>query len=487
MDTGRSSVGEVTLRHWVRIARYFIDITSSSWNRTGVRLQLFLAVAIACNGQQLQRREVMRPTRSFRGGASVSNFDQQPDHLTETLSRLDGAIDDLAELSLVSLSRDQLDGLLTRTFDLVAQAQGLEFAAIQEAEASAMSVEFGNRILTTHLAKTTHQPTRSLGGDRALALWLNDFPELHVALTGGVISRAHCAELKDIDNYNVHYLLVRDQQMLIDAAENFAWAEWKQVVAYWLNAADPDGELTEPTDPKYGMRIRTKANGDVIVTMHMDPVTGEAFLTMHDAEVKKLERAERELLNDDPNAPTTSAPQKNLDAMLRLMVRGWRREDGSYPDFLVNIVMSEQVAEDLLARTFGHTEPDGSNPLDIDPFELPINWSDWDKRCETIRGTPVHPKHALGILLAGALRRMVMTAEDECLNHGKDVRFFDKKQRNALLVQQRGQCALGTQTPFRWLQADHIKPHSRGGPTDLPNGQMINAADNLAKGDRDEG
>ena len=93
------------------------------------------------------------------------------------------------------------------------------------------------------------------------------------------------------------------------------------------------------------------------------------------------------------------------------------------------------------------------------------------------------PKHALGILLAGKLRRIVLDADNKVINHGTDTRFFNKTQRNALLVQQRGQCALGTQTPFRWLQADHIKPHSKGGQTNLSNGQMINGGENQAKRD----
>ena len=114
---------------------------------------------------------------------------------------------------------------------------------------------------------------------------------------------------------------------------------------------------------------------------------------------------------------------------------------------------------------------------------MPISWDDLDGRCETIRGTPIHPKHALGVLLAGQLQRMVMTAENEIVNHGKKVRGFTKTQKNALLVQQRGQCALGTQTPFRWLEADHIRPHSKQGPTDLTNGQMIDGAENKAKRD----
>jgi hypothetical protein len=127
----------------------------------------------------------------------------------------------------------------------------------------------------------------------------------------------------------------------------------------------------------------------------------------------------------DTNSRVTSNVQKNLDALLRLMARGWRREDGSYPDFLVNIVMSEKVAEDLLARTFGHDRPSHG-------WELPIAWDDFDGRCETIRGTPVHPKHALGVLLAGRLRRMVMTAESKIVDHGTDIRFLNQAQGNAL-------------------------------------------------------
>ncbi|MFT7476081.1 MAG: hypothetical protein ACI81L_003029 [Verrucomicrobiales bacterium] len=413
----------------------------------------------------------------------MSTVDHRNTYLNDLLGRLDDVVDDLAELSLLGLDHEELDTVLTRTCDLVSQAQGLEFAAIQEAEGSGLSARFGNRVLTTHLAKTTHQPVRAIGSDRAMAIWLNDLPLLHGALTGGVLSRSHVAELKTIDSHRTHAFMIRDQNLLVEAAHNFEWTEWKQIVAYWLNAADPDGELTDPTDPKYGMRVRSKTNGDVAVSILMDPLTGEAFLTMHDAEVKKLERNEREQLNDDPNAPVTSQTQKNLHALLRLMVRGWRREDGSYPDFLVNIVMSEKLAEDLLARMFGHINPDGSNPLNIDPFELPIAWDDIDGRCETIRGTPIHPRHALGVLLAARLRRMVMSADNKVVNHGTDIRFFTKSQINALLVQQRGLCALGTQAPFRWLQADHIKPASKLGPTDLNNGQMINGADNQAKGD----
>jgi hypothetical protein len=200
---------------------------------------------------------------------------------------------------------------------------------------------------------------------------------------------------------------------------------------------------------------------------------------MHEAEVENLSRAERE----DPNSVPVSLRHKNLNAFMKLLIRGWRREDGTQPTPLINIVMSETVAEDLLARVFGHETPHGESPLDVDPFELPIDWDDIDGRCETIRGTPVHPKHALSLLLIGKLRRTVINAGSQVTDLGEDVRFFNKAQRNALLVQSRGQCVDASQAPFGWLQADHKHPLSKGGPTNLGNGAMRSRPDNQAKGD----
>jgi hypothetical protein len=41
---------------------------------------------------------------------------------------------------------------------------------MQEAEAAGLSVMFGSRVLTTHLAKTTGVPAKVLGADRAFGV-----------------------------------------------------------------------------------------------------------------------------------------------------------------------------------------------------------------------------------------------------------------------------------------------------------------------------
>ncbi len=172
--------------------------------------------------------------------------------MDEVLGRLDAVIADVDGLPLSCLDVEQLNQVLVRTVGLVSQAQGLQFAVMQEAEAAGLPAQFGSRILTTHLAKTTGGNAKVLGADRSLSVWLRDFPVFQQAMIDGTFTRAHVNELKRIDSPRVHGLLVRDQQMLVDAAQEFVWPEWAGVVGYWLNAADPDGELNDPSDPAYG-------------------------------------------------------------------------------------------------------------------------------------------------------------------------------------------------------------------------------------------
>ena len=121
----------------------------------------------------------------------MSIIDHQAEYTDELLARMDSVIADLSELSLSSLSLDQLNMVLVRETALASQIQALQLAALQEAESAGMSLRFGNRILTTHLALETHQPVQALGAARAMALWLNDFPTLHTGLLTGALSWSH--------------------------------------------------------------------------------------------------------------------------------------------------------------------------------------------------------------------------------------------------------------------------------------------------------
>ena len=77
-----------------------------------------------------------------------------------------------------------------------------------------------------------------------------------------------------------------------------------------------------------------------------------------------------------------------------------------------------------------------------------------------------------------------MNAKSRTIDLGHDVRLFTTAQKQALLVEARGHCTTtGCDAPYPWLQADHRHPHSRGGPTNLDQGQIKCSGDNHRKAD----
>lgn len=63
-------------------------------------------------------------------------------------------------------------------------------------------------------------------------------------------------------------------------------------------------------------------------------------------------------------------------------------------------------------------------------------------------------------------------------------RFFSSRQRQALWIIANGRCEIcGIELPTDW-HADHVIPHSKGGPTDVINGQALCPTCNLKKGNQ---
>lgn len=75
-----------------------------------------------------------------------------------------------------------------------------------------------------------------------------------------------------------------------------------------------------------------------------------------------------------------------------------------------------------------------------------------------------------------------MDAKSRIFNSSVNTRFFTKNQKHALRIQARGRCQTrGCDAPFPWLEADHKTARSRGGLSELANGQMLCRPHNQAK------
>ena len=300
-------------------------------------------------------------------------------------------------------------------------------------------------------------------------MWIRDFPEFAAAHADGVLTVEHLEHLrKGLDGPRTHFLLRRDQQTLIDAAATCDFVDFERACDYWKIAADPDGAEPQDQLDATTFNARRRRDGMVKLTGLLDPLSGQVFLNAWEKTVQQL------AVDQDEAGQTMANGRRGALGLLLLVAKGAARADGSQPDPLLHVVMSQRVAEDTIRRLAER---------DLSP--LAVSHDDVDGRCELIDGTPIHPHLALVALTIGALQRTVLDAKGRPLETSYASRGFPKWLRHILLLRSRGRCESGgCDAPFPWLQVDHKTPHSKGGLTAYLNAQLLCRPENLAKGDR---
>ncbi|MEM7092796.1 MAG: DUF222 domain-containing protein [Actinomycetota bacterium] len=299
--------------------------------------------------------------------------------------------------------------------------------------------------------------------------WLRDFRELAEAHADGILSVEHLERIrKGLDNPRTHFLLRRDQRFFVETAMTCDFVDFERACDYWKIAADPDGAEPQEQLASTSVTATRRSDGMVKVDGLLDPLSGQVFLTAWEKHKQQL------AVNDDETGIRRSEGQRGAVALLSLVAKGAAREDGSQPDPLINIVMSQAVAEDTMRRLAEH---------DVSP--LPVDPHDADGRCEFIDGTPVHPHLVMWVLGLAALQRTVMTAKGRPLETSHATRNFPKWLKHLGLIRSRGRCEDdGCDAPFPWLQADHQHPHSKAGPNNWANLTIRCRPHNLAKGNQ---
>jgi len=200
--------------------------------------------------------------------------------------------------------------------------------------------------------------------------------------------------------------------------------------------------------------LRKQLDGSFTGDFKLDPVTGQAVNTAVSREYQRIYKSDTEQNID------RAVPARWAAAFANIMMRGANPTGANTAAPLVHIVLGEQLAEELTAKL-----------IESDPTPIETSASDPNRRCEFIDGTPLHPDHAAAILAVGKLRRLVFGPGDAILNLGDDTRMFSPRLKQALLVAARGRCQItGCDAPFPWLQADHIIPANKHGPTNITNG-----------------
>ncbi|NNE72573.1 MAG: hypothetical protein HKN26_02825 [Acidimicrobiales bacterium] len=115
------------------------------------------------------------------------------------------------------------------------------------------------------------------------------------------------------------------------------------------------------------MTFRPDRNGDLHITGTLDPISGDALKKAVEHEAQKILKAQIDAQDQD----VLPVRKRRMIGLMRLVSRGFVRQDGTVPFPLVNIVMSQKVAEALLEDLANDT--DTASEL-LDPFDI-------DRRC----------------------------------------------------------------------------------------------------------
>ena len=392
------------------------------------------------------------------------------DNPNQSLQTLDTVIDELFETPTACLTKEEAGHRIVQLQHVRVRLDALVVESTLAAQAAAVStLTHGVRTTAQYVAdKTGHSP-KTVRSDQLLGSWLRTFPDFANAYAAGILTRIHLNKLRCADKAKVHFLLQRDQQLHIDNAANLDYPGFCHALTYWLNAADPDGDLPKEQIANTGASYKQNADGSIDVKAHLHPVAAEGFKRAFDHE-------KQQVFDSDSEAGTKRSDyQRGGDALINLISRGFARQDGSYPIPMFDFVVSYEVAEAIVANLL---KPDSH-------VNVPIDHDDIDGRCETIDGTPIHP-YLIGKLIGiGRFRRHIFKPDGHKIaeTNVKSSRF-PSWMGNIMRIETRGQCSTpGCDAPFSWLHNDHIQPRSKGGQTNTQNGTTLCGPDNRWKRD----
>jgi hypothetical protein len=396
------------------------------------------------------------------------------------LDRLETAIDEAQSVPIGCRSREEQAAWFCRMQSVRARIEAMCVDAAAAADLGGVqTLEPKVRTLRQFTVVRTNTSGVEVACDLKLSQWLVQFPVAE-AFRAGRITRRHVEAVRAIDNPRTAKALRFHDSVLAEAGAACSWAGFEEVCERVVVYSDPDGILRDERVRRRGVSITTNADGMVTGSFCLEPISGAAIKNALEREAARLADCDADPTH--PEAKTRNHKQRLADAMVNLITKGALRTGGSAGAPLIHVVVGQKVLEDAIRRAAGDTVDEHGQPLGD---ELGIDPANPDQRCSLVDGTPLHPSSVVGLLGVATLRRIVIGEKGEVLDLGRASRLFPRHLKEALLAAGRGRCRTpGCDAPLAWLQADHVIPWSRGGPTAVTNGHIRCAACNKAKRDR---
>ena len=291
-------------------------------------------------------------------------------------------------------------------------------------------------------------------------------------------------------------LFVRDEAVLLAAADELSVSDFAVVVRRWGHLADDELDDGEPVAAlaRRGLSFADLPSGNVRVAGELD-ATGGSFLR------SAFLAWDRPDPIDDESCPPRTLPQRRADFVSALAARFLSESNAgaSAPVATVDVVVDAEVLAHIARR--GQDQGQGATPAGHDhddaragpeprsPSSPPVR-SAGGRRvhradgstgvgrlglvgwCDAIGSGP-RPAHTVVQLLCDSwIGRVAMTGRGEVLDVGRRTRTWSPAQRRAIVVRD-GHCTHGTCTRGpEWCQIHHVDPWDPVGETNIDNGTL---------------
>ena len=307
---------------------------------------------------------------------------------------------------------------------------------------------------------------------------LDLLPDVRAEFRAGRVGVAQVHELARLaSNPRCRDQLPGSEQVLLDAAKQLPFEDFKIVCRRWEQLADADGahrdheaslqrrnaQLVE-VDGEFEWRTRHAAIHGTAMREIFQKFCEAEFRTDWEATVAEHgDKATNDLM------PRTAA-QRRADALVAIFeAAATAGLDGAPLDIVLNLVMDHEQFEQYARNEIDET------PVSIDPAGVR------ERRCETVDGVPVDPRQAVALAFLGHVRRIVVDGAGVIINAGRLRRLYTGPVRQVLQVLEPRCMWLGCMIRAAISQIDHLHNYSDGGTTDAATAGVMCMHHNIFK------
>jgi len=287
---------------------------------------------------------------------------------------------------------------------------------------------------------------------------LSQLPFFSCAWDKGLISGDHLDAVISVLSPIAEEAFARDEEMLLEHAQNLEFRHFAALMASWALLADPDG--AEEVDMKRRARrdayLVETIDGMWVGRLILDPVSGEALRNALDPICEQMfqedwAKAKAELGREPTLFELCRTPgQRRCDAWVEMATRSRSVPEGARrPEPLISFLVNYDLAKGPLMQLA-------------------------KSRQEVAPGT------LLDYLDEANFERVVFGPGNraEC---SVTARFFSGATRRILEVRDQECCHGYCDEPSAYCQADHILEYSKGGLTTQENGRMMCPTHNMGR------